>query len=163
MKLSYLLKQTSEAINRCRENELRRYKITPEQAGVLTCIYNLGEDVIPAELTRWLSRRPSSVSILLKRMEKQGLITKKADLKKKNVNRLSLTEKGLEAYGYVKEYNSFVNIFKTIPSDKQHQLWELLKPLLDRALKNLPGDKNKYNFRIFDLKKRPYPDISKQT
>lgn len=158
MKLSYLLKQTSEAINRCREKELRRFKITPEQAGVLNCIYNLGEDATPADLTRWLSRKPSSVSILLKRMEKQGLIVKKTDLKKKNIIRLSLTDKGLKAYGYVREYNSFVTIFKVLPEDQQQQLWELLKPLLDQALKNLPHDQYKYNFMIFDLKKRPYPD-----
>jgi DNA-binding MarR family transcriptional regulator len=158
MKLSYLLKQTSEAINRCRENELRRYNITPEQAGVLTCIYNIGENASPAELTRWLSRKPSSVSILLKRMEKQGLISKKTDLKKKNIFRLSLTRKGLEAYGYVREYNVFMKIFKTLSAARQQQLWELLKPLLDRARKSLGDDKYKYSFRIFDLKPRPYPD-----
>ena len=158
VKLSYLLKQTSEAINRCRENELRRYRITPEQAGVLTCIYNIGENASPAELTRWLSRKPSSVSILLNRMEKQGLIAKKPDLKKKNIFRLSLTERGMEAYGYVREYQAFMKIFKTLSPVKQQQLWDLLKPLLDRARKTLGDDKYKYSFRIFDLKPRPYPE-----
>jgi DNA-binding MarR family transcriptional regulator len=159
MKLSYLLKQTSETINRCRENDLRRFHITPEQAGVLRCIYNLGGNATPADLTHWLSRKPSSVSIMLGRMEKQGLISKNSDPKKKNIIRLSLTERGLEAYGYMEKYNSFTNIFKELSVDKQHQLWELLKPLLDRALKDLPYDnKHKYNFLIFDMKRRPYPE-----
>jgi DNA-binding MarR family transcriptional regulator len=78
MKLSYLLKQTSDAVRTSRESELRKYNVTPEQVGVLTCIYNLGEEVSPADLTRWLSRRPSTISILLRRMENQGLIVKKS-------------------------------------------------------------------------------------
>jgi MarR family transcriptional regulator, transcriptional regulator for hemolysin len=158
MKLSYLLKQTSDAIRTSRENELRKYNVTPEQVGVLTCIYNLGGEVSPADLTRWLSRRPSTVSILLKRMEKQGLIIKKPDSKKKNVIRLSLTEKGLEAYGYAIEAHAFVNIFKVLSSEEQQQLWDLLKPLLDQALRSIHGYKEKYNFSLFNLKMKPYPE-----
>jgi DNA-binding MarR family transcriptional regulator len=162
VKLSYLLKQTSEAINRYRERDLRRYHITPEQAGVLRCIYNYGEKATPTVLTRWLSRKPSSVSVLLGRMEKHGLILKTADSKKKNVIRLSLTERGLEAYRYASEYNSFVNVFEALSPDKLLQLWDLLKPLLDRALKNLPHDNGyKYNFSLFDMKRRPTPKILK--
>ncbi len=156
-KLSYLLKQTSDAISTSRENELRQYNVTPEQVGVLTCIYNLGEEVSPADLTRWLSRRPSTISILLKRMEKQGLIVKRPDAKKKNVIRLSLTEKGREVYGYAIKAHAFVNIFNVLSSEKQQQFWDLLKPLLDQALKSIHGDKEKYNFSLFNLKMRPYP------
>jgi DNA-binding MarR family transcriptional regulator len=158
LKLSYLLKQTSDAVRTSRESELRKYNVTPEQVGVLTCIYNLGEEVSPADLTRWLSRRPSTISILLRRMEKQGLIVKKSDSKKKNVIRLSLTEKGLEAYGYAIKAHAFVNIFKVLSTEEQSQLWDLLKSLLDQALRSIQSGKEKYNFSLFNLKMKPYPE-----
>jgi len=158
MKLSYLLKRTSDAIRTSRESELRKYNVTPEQVGVLTCIYNLGEEVSPADLTRWLSRRPSTISILLRRMENQGLIVKKSDSKKKNVIRLSLTEKGLEAYGYAIKADAFVNIFKVLSPEEQRQLWDLLKPLLDQALRSIQSGKEKFDFSLFNMKMKPYPE-----
>jgi DNA-binding MarR family transcriptional regulator len=51
------------------------------------------------ELSRLLSREPHSMSALVNRMEKNGLVTKKRDLKRKNLVRVSVTPKGKQALG----------------------------------------------------------------
>ena len=83
--LYVLLTQTHDTIIRLREKELRKAKISQIQAAVLYIIQNNKGPVTPAVLSKWLLRKPHSVSALLKGMEKQGLVRKTRDLDKKNL------------------------------------------------------------------------------
>ena len=123
----HLLRQTSDAVHKTREVELKKYKLTPEQAGALVGIYSLGKKATPAELSRWLFRERNSITILLNRMHRLGLIKKKADTRRKNVIRLSLTKKGREAYLHSIEFQSFHPIIDVLPEKKRNQLWTLLQ------------------------------------
>jgi DNA-binding MarR family transcriptional regulator len=113
-RLFHLLRQTSDAVHKTREVELKKYKLTPEQAGALVGIYSLGKKATPAELSRWLFRERNSITILLNRMHKLGLISKKPDSMRKNIIRLSLTKKGYEAYLHAIEFRSFLPIIDVI-------------------------------------------------
>jgi len=53
------------------------------QAAVLFVVRNMKTAATPAEISRRLFREPHTVSELIKRMEKQGLVRKKKDLEKK--------------------------------------------------------------------------------
>lgn len=132
-KLFFLLRQTAEAIHKLRENELRKFDITPQQALALVCIYSLGNTATPAELSRWLYREPNSITILLNRMQKLGLIKKRADSKRKNVIRLSLTNKGYEAYKQSIEFQTFYTIINILPERKRKQLYSLLTTIREEV------------------------------
>jgi DNA-binding MarR family transcriptional regulator len=93
-----LLTHTRYAIYRAREKELQRYGVSPEQVGVLFIIQALGNKATPSEISRYILRQPHTVSALIERMSEKGLVNKVHDLDKKNLVRVSLTEKGKRIY-----------------------------------------------------------------
>jgi DNA-binding MarR family transcriptional regulator len=93
-----LLTHTRYAIYRAREKELQRYGVSPEQVGVLFIIQALGNRATPSEISRYILRQPHTVSALIERMSEKGLVKKVHDLDKKNLVRVSLTERGQKIY-----------------------------------------------------------------
>lgn len=144
-RLFHLLRQASDAVHKTREVELKKYGLTPEQSGALVCIRSLGNKATPAELSRWLFRERNTTTILLKRMYKLGLIEKKADTKRKNVIRLSLTAKGEEAYRHSIEFKSFLPIIAVLPKKKRKQLWSLLQVVRLKVFEDLNIDVRAYS------------------
>ena len=144
-RLFQLLRHTADAIHRGREYELKKYNLTPEQAGALVCILSLGNKATQAELSRWLFRLPNSITILINRMEKLGLVKKRPDKKRKNIMRLSLTKKGYEAYQHSIEFEAFYPIIDVLPASKRRQLWSLLEIIREKAFENLRLDIKTYS------------------
>ena len=75
-KLWVLLHQTSGMIFEARENAVREYDITTMQAEVLFAIQAIGGEATPAQVSRWILRRPHTVTGTLQRMEKMGWVKK---------------------------------------------------------------------------------------
>jgi DNA-binding MarR family transcriptional regulator len=144
-RLFHLLRQAADAVHKTREVELKKYKLTPEQAGALVGIHSLGGKATPAELSRWLFRERNSITILLNRMYKLGLINKKADTNRKNIIRLSLTQKGYEAYKHCIEFKSFYPIISVLPENKRKQLESLLQIIRLQVFKDLNIDTDAYS------------------
>jgi DNA-binding MarR family transcriptional regulator len=130
-----LLRQTRDAMVKAREKELEKYGISSIQAAVLFNVQAIGPEATPAEISRRLVREPHSVSGLLNRMEKQGLITRVKDLPKRNMVRVSLTEKGREAYELSTKRFSMHDTMSVLSEVEQSQLWSMLEKLRDKALK----------------------------
>jgi DNA-binding MarR family transcriptional regulator len=144
-KLFVLLRQTTDAMFKGREKELKEYGITPQQAAALIGIRALGNDTTPAEISRWVFREANSVTILLRRMENQGLINKRRDSKRKNITRISLTAKGQEAYRHATKLESVHDIIFALSKAKRQQLWSLLEILRNSALEHLRVDTRTYS------------------
>jgi DNA-binding MarR family transcriptional regulator len=144
-KLFHLLRQTSDVIHKAREYELKKYSLSPEQAGALVCIYSLGSKATPAELSRWLFRERNSITILLNRMHRIGLIEKRPDTQRKNLIRLSLTAKGYEAYKRSVEFQAFFPLIDVLPAKKRQQLWDLLQTIRLNVFKELRLDAESYS------------------
>lgn len=90
---------TATVVERARELELAQIGISSIiQAGVLFLLKSGPQPVTPSQLARTLYREPHSMSALLKRMQKQGLIKRTKDLEQKNLVRISLTKKGEEIF-----------------------------------------------------------------
>ena len=140
-----LLRLTADAVHRVREFELQKYGISPQQAAALICIHSLHDQATPAELSRWLFREPNSITILLNRMHKLGLIEKKADTKRKNQIRLSLTPKGYETYNIAIEFESFSSLLNIFPKSKRRQLYTLLMQLKEDIFQDLRLDSDAYS------------------
>jgi DNA-binding MarR family transcriptional regulator len=146
--LNILLRQTVDALHKIRENELKNLDITPEQAAALMCIKTIGEKATVAELSRWLFRKRNTTSIIVKRLEKQGLI-RKTPLRTKNSMRLFLTVKGNRICNQVAKFSSIQDIINVIPSEEQEMLWMILHILRDRAVADLHMDVEYYS-PLFD-------------
>ncbi len=71
-----LLRQTTDIIFKARGKELRQYGITVRQAAILFIIQAIGGKATLTQIANWLFREPHSVSAVLMRMEKDGLINR---------------------------------------------------------------------------------------
>jgi DNA-binding MarR family transcriptional regulator len=143
-RLSVLMKQMDNSIQKAREAELRKSGITPEQAAALICIHSLGEKATSAEISRWLFRDESSMLVLIRRMIGQGLITKTADRNNKHLIRLELTPKGLSAYNDSIEFLSLYEIFSCLSDKKRQQLFSILNTLRTKAFNTIDLDPETY-------------------
>jgi len=144
-----LLNQAQNLMINARDTELMEYGTTAMQAAVLFITNAVGEETIPAEISRWLLRKPATISSLLDRMEKAGLVERARDLPKKNVVRIRLTEKGKQAYKQSLKRESLHKIMSCLSEEEHQQLASILVKLRNRATEVL-----KYGEEI------PFPETS---
>ena len=129
-----LLDQARHSIVKIRQEELRKYGITTREAAALQAIHILGNKVSPAEISRWVFREHHTVTALLSRMEKKGLIIKTGDAKRKNEWRIDLTQSGVDVYAQVTKRKSIRTVLSVLSKDERRVLESFLKRLLDKAL-----------------------------
>jgi DNA-binding MarR family transcriptional regulator len=132
-----LLSQASNALGRVADSELSQVGISMMQAAVLVFVKNSKEPVIPAHISRWLFREPHTVSQLLMRMEKQGLVKRTKNLDRKNQVRITLTEKGEKAFQQQSEMRGIGRILSILTPEECNKLGVSLKKLRDEAIKEL--------------------------
>jgi DNA-binding MarR family transcriptional regulator len=136
-----LLTHTRYAIYRAREKELFRYGVSPEQVGVLFVIQALGSKSTPSEIARCILRQPHSVSALIDRMAEKGLVKKVHDLDKKNLVRISMTEKGRKAYEYSTRRGPIHRIMATLSQEERSLFRNMLQKLQNQARKEIGLDR----------------------
>ena len=139
-----LLTHTRYAIYRSREKELQRYGVSPEQVGVLFIIQALDNRATPSEIARFILRQPHTVSALIERMAEKGFVKKQHDLDRKNLVRVSLTEKGQRVYEHSTKRGPIHRIMSTLSSEERTQLRTLLNKLHSQARKEIGLDREKY-------------------
>jgi DNA-binding MarR family transcriptional regulator len=90
-----LLDQTNDIIYRAEELEISKFNVSLAQVKVMYIITKSASDngVSLADLSKLMLREPNSVTTLIQRMEKAGLVKKKR-VKKENKTFVSITEKG---------------------------------------------------------------------
>lgn len=132
-----LLDQATTAISRVADNELSEAGITMIQGAVLHFVKSAKEPVTPAQISRWLFREPHTVSQLLMRMEKQGFVKRTKDLERKNQLRITLTEKGEQAYQKQIQMRVISKILDTFSPEECNKFGAGLKRLRDEAVKEL--------------------------
>jgi DNA-binding MarR family transcriptional regulator len=136
------LSRTRDAVFSARRKELHRYAISARQASVMFVIQALGDKATPGEISRWLLREPNSVSEFLKRMEKDGLIKRSPDPRRRNVVRVKLTEKGIKAHQKTTKLESIHKVMAVLSEEEIGQLIKLLEKLWYRALRKLEIDRH---------------------
>jgi DNA-binding MarR family transcriptional regulator len=139
-----LLTHARYAIYRAREKELQRYRVSPEQAGVLFVVLALGNRATPSEISRFILRQPHTVSALIERMANNGLVRKVHDLDKKNLVHVSLTEKGLKAYEISTKRSSIHGIMGILEDYEKLRFRKLLEKIHGQARKEIGLDQEKY-------------------
>jgi len=128
-----LLYQVRDLIFRARENELRKYGFLSRQAMVIFIIEAIDGKATPTEIAKWALREPHSISAILDRMEKDGLVSKVKDSRKKSQVNISLTEKGKQVYNQSLKRESIWEIMSCLSAEEHQQLWKTLEKLRARA------------------------------
>ncbi len=132
----FLLEQTRNAIYKARALELEQYGVSPVQAGVMFVIHTLGGKTRPAEIARWLVREPHSISGLLSRMERDGLLQRESDPERKNAVSIVLTAEGRDICDKTFRRESVRQVFSGLSEEERKELMGSLIRLRDRALKD---------------------------
>jgi len=125
---------------KAREKELNKYGVTPSHSAVLYAINSIGSSVTISKLSKWLLREPHSISAILNRMEKAGLIKVskgKGSIGARSIVRITITNKGKQVYGKVIQRESTHQILSVLSEEERLQLKSLLLKLRDRAISSL--------------------------
>jgi MarR family transcriptional regulator, organic hydroperoxide resistance regulator len=140
--LWFLLTHTRYAIFRAREKELQRYGVSPEQVSLLFVVQALGNKATPATLSRHLIRQPHTVSALVDRMARRGLVKKVKDLDRKNLVRVVMTDKGQKTYDISTKRGPIHRIINTLSEDEKKVFRDMLERLLIKARKEIGLDRD---------------------
>ncbi|WP_430886139.1 MarR family winged helix-turn-helix transcriptional regulator [Fusibacter sp. JL216-2] len=93
--INFLLGASQNVVFKYFSKRLSEYGVTPSQYGVLNCLWQYG-DLSPSRIREILSLEASSVSGLLDRMQKGGLIDRHIDPNNRRLIIVSPTEKSME-------------------------------------------------------------------
>ena len=137
-----LLTHARYAVFRAREKELQRYGISPEQASLLFVVQAMGNKATPAALSRYLLRQPHTVSALVDRMARRGLLKKVKDLDRKNLVRVVITEKGQKAYELSTKRGPIHRIMNTLNREEKRDFREYLERIFSKARKEIGMDRD---------------------
>jgi DNA-binding MarR family transcriptional regulator len=96
LRLWLLLPRVGDALALCQDLVFGKYGITTEQWRVLSCIKSRGP-LRPTDIASMLERSPNSMSMIVDRMVKAGLVRRTRDRKDRRVVFVSMTDKGREA------------------------------------------------------------------
>jgi len=132
-----LLNQAKDTLFKVRGNELNQYGISATESQVLFTINDLGGRTTPAAISRRVYREHNTVTALLGRMEKKGLISKVRDQERKNIWRIDMTEKGKGVLRQSTKMESIHMVISILSDDELKQLETYLRKIRDNALKQL--------------------------
>jgi len=129
MQIWGLIRQVDNAMYRCREKELSGSGCTAVDTAVLYTLKVAPNGITQAEIARLIFREPNTVTILLRKLEKKGLVRRTKDLERKNLVRVTITNKGKKA---LSEAMARWNVIRDIASclseeDKIHLRSSMLK------------------------------------
>ena len=126
-----LLDQAHFAVARSRFMELAQYKLTKEQAQILYVLRIYGGSATMNQIASFTLRQRHSVSTLVNRMEKVGLL-KKVKVNKEKVFKVIVTKKGKERYESVPQ-ESIEMVFSTLSTADKRKFGLYLNKLQKKA------------------------------
>jgi len=92
-----LLHRVRDILALCEDSIFAEYGITTEQFSVLAAVKSRGGSLRPTDLAKILERSVNSMSMLVDRMVKAGLVRRTRDRIDRRVVRVTLTSKGANA------------------------------------------------------------------
>jgi DNA-binding MarR family transcriptional regulator len=132
-----LLSRVYHLIAMLRKLELSKYNILPVQSYILFIIKALGNETTPSKISEYVYQQRSSISDILNRMVKQGLIrkTNKSGGKKRVI--VTLTPKGEKALSLSRNREYLHKVMSSLNEDKKQQLESSMEILRDSAINEL--------------------------
>jgi len=137
-KLWQLFSYTHRLIDSTSRIIFRKYGLSPSTIVILSVLYQTGQNFKPIEFARICRRKPNTITVILNRLEKQGLLKITRDKYRKNAKRVSLTKKGQLVFQNVANTDVYYKIFATLSEEKREQFTECLYDLLEYFGANRP-------------------------
>ena len=131
-----LIAQAKDALLAARQREYNRFDIKNERRAVLLAIQNNGGQATPSEIARYLFRKINSVSEMLQRMEKKGLI-KKHKVPGKTTVVVKSTNKGQQVFDQSLNNEVDRRVLSVLSKKDREQLRSYLFIIRQQALREL--------------------------
>ncbi len=131
------LLQVADIFVKVRERELLPQNLSATSAAILFLVDAMGKDVTPAKISRMLLSEPHSISGILMRMEKQGLIKRAKNMERKNLIRVTLTTKGENALKQAMKKEGVKHVLSKLTEEQRRQLKQSLTALKEAGMKEL--------------------------
>jgi len=131
LRLWLLLQRTRDALVLCQDSIFKEYGLTTEQFGVVASVKSRGGSLRPSDMASILERSPNSVSMLVDRMVKAGLVKRIRDRSDRRVVNVTLTNKAEKAIGAAMPvgWEFIQKILSPLSYKDQHALVGLLETL----------------------------------
>jgi DNA-binding MarR family transcriptional regulator len=97
LKLWYMAHRTRALLKMCEDQIYGEYNLTMEQYAVLAAITHIGGPARPTDIAQWLGRSTNSISMIVDRMVKAGLVKRVRDRRDRRVVNVSITNKAENA------------------------------------------------------------------
>jgi len=130
-----LLRQIHNLVLKCEDQVFREYDLTTEQHAVLMAIKHIAEPVRVTGVARWLDRSTNSVSMIVDRMVKAGLVRRVRDRKDRRAVLLTITSQAEKAYvlASVAGWGLIQEILSPLSDEDKRTLIRLLETLRDKT------------------------------
>jgi len=161
LRLWLLLRRVGDTLDLCQDSVFSKYGLTTEQFGLLTAIKSRGP-LRPSDLASILERTPNSMSMLIDRMVKAGLVRRTRDRKDRRVVTVSMTSKGETAVepAIPAAWEFIHEILSPLSNDNQYALASLLETVKCELAAYLNPEMDKAEIIKNSFTNRP--DIYKQ-
>ncbi len=130
-----ILGHTAYLVGRTRERELAGLDLTPEQAYVLFIVHAEGGATTINRIVEMTQRKHNSISALVDRMARQGLIRKSRTRRDRRVFSIRSTPKGETVLAQV-PHDSVQQAFACLQVDEKRQLAHLLRLVMEHAYRS---------------------------
>jgi DNA-binding MarR family transcriptional regulator len=120
--------QTASVLKQHEDQMLKQYGLTAEKLGVLTVMAYLDGTARVTDIARWLERSPNSVSMIVERMVKAGLVRRTRDKVDRRVVHVSATSKGQDAFR--RAYPAMIEFIRRFLQPLSHEEMNTVSDLL---------------------------------
>jgi DNA-binding MarR family transcriptional regulator len=130
-----LLRQVPNLVARCEDQVFSKHGLTTERHAVLMAIRQIDSPVRPTDVARWLDLSVNSVSMIIDRMVKAGLVKRTRDRKDRRTVFLTATEKAEKAYvrSSAAGWELIQEILTPLSDKDKRTLIKLLEALRDKT------------------------------
>jgi DNA-binding MarR family transcriptional regulator len=130
-----LLRQVPNLVARCEDQVFSKHGLTTERHAVLMAIRHIDGPVRPTDVARWLDLSVNSVSMIIDRMVKAGLVKRTRDRKDRRTVFLTATDKAEKAYvkASVAGWKLIQEILAPLSDKDKRTLIKLLETLRDKT------------------------------
>jgi DNA-binding MarR family transcriptional regulator len=130
-----LLRQVPNLVSRCEDQVFSKHGLTTERHAVLMVIKHIHGPVRPTDVARWLDLSVNSVSMIIDRMVRAGLVKRTRDRKDRRTVFLTATDKAEKAYALasVAGWELIQEILTPLSDKDKRTLIKVLELLRDKT------------------------------
>jgi len=130
-----LLRQIHNLVSKCEDRVFSEHELTTEQHAVLMAVKHISGPVRITDIARWLDRSVNSVSMIVDRMVKAGLVRRVRDRKDRRTVFVTMTSQAEKAYvlASVAGWGLIQEILSPLSDEDKRTLIRLLETLRDKT------------------------------